>query len=176
MKQIEVNKISGAVLYYPNGGAMATDDTLAVTVTEEMEELLSGSYPCIWDFGSETLIQDIPELSKAQETQKAKIAASRYDAEFGGFTDEASGMFCRTDERTRSLLTAAKVRATEDETYTVSNWKTSEGTFITLSNATIIALESAMHDFIEAQFAKEAALCVQIDSATTNEEVEAISW
>ena len=115
-------------------------------------------------------------LEKAAMLKKREIASARYDAEFGGFTDPASGMFVRTDERTRSLLTAAKLRAQANAAYLVENWKTADGSFITLDAPTIIALESAVHDFIEAQFAKEAALAAQIDSATTPEGVSAIQW
>jgi hypothetical protein len=115
-------------------------------------------------------------LEKAAMLKKREIASARYDAEFGGFTDPNSGLFVRTDERTRSLLTAAKLRAQADAAYLVENWKTADGSFLTLDASTIIALESAVHDFIEAQFAKEAALAAQIDAATTTEEVSAIQW
>ncbi|QHI69871.1 DUF4376 domain-containing protein [Tichowtungia aerotolerans] len=115
-------------------------------------------------------------LEKAAMLKKREIASARYDAEFAGFTDPASGLFIRTDERTRSLLTAAKLRAQANAAYLVENWKTADGSFITLDAPTIIALEAAVHDFIEAQFAKEAALVTQIDSATTTQEVNAITW
>ena len=115
-------------------------------------------------------------LQEWKVLQKRKTASRRYRAEFGGFTEPNSGLFVRTDGRTRSLLTAAKLRAQADAAYVVENWKTANGTFITLDAPTIIALESAVHDFIEAQFAKEADLSAQIDSATTIEEVKAIHW
>ena len=108
--------------------------------------------------------------------KKTEIAAARYEAEFGGFTDPTSGLFVRTDNRTRPLLTAAAIRAVSDPSYEVANWKTSEGSFITLPNAMILALDQTVRDFIAAQFAKEAALYAQIDSATTSEEVRAITW
>ena len=108
--------------------------------------------------------------------KKTEIAAARYDAEFGGFTDPSTGMVVRTDERTRTLLTAAAVRAASDPSYEVANWKTSDGSFITLTNAMILALDQAVRDFIAAQFAKEASLSAQIDNAATPEEVNAIHW
>ena len=118
----------------------------------------------------------IDPLTLQKEKQKKNIAAARYEAEFGGFTDPSSGLFVRTDNRTRPLLTAAAIRAVSDPSYEVANWKTSEGSFITLPNAMILALDQAVRDFIAAQFAKEAALYAQIDSATTSEEVRAITW
>lgn len=115
-------------------------------------------------------------LDRAKVRKKQEIAAARYVAEFGGFDDSSSGLFVRTDERTRSLLTAAKVRAQSDSDYVVEHWKTESGVFITLDAPTIIALESAVHDFIEAQFAREAQLTATVDAATTVEELGAIHW
>ncbi|QHI70146.1 DUF4376 domain-containing protein [Tichowtungia aerotolerans] len=115
-------------------------------------------------------------LEKAAMFKKREIASARYEAEFSGFTEPNSGLFVRTDERTRSLLTAAKLRAQANAAYLVENWKTADGTFITLDAPTIIALESAVHDFIEAQFAKEADLVARINAVSTIEEVAAIQW
>ena len=108
--------------------------------------------------------------------KKTEIADARYETEFGGFTDPTAGMFVRTDERTRTLLTAAAVRAVSDPSYEVANWKTSDGSFITLTNAMILALDQAVRDFIASQFAKEAELTAQIDNAATPEEVKSITW
>ena len=115
-------------------------------------------------------------LASAKAQKKAIIANARYEQEFAGFTDPTSGMFVRTDERTRTLLNAASLRASADPTYEVLNWKTAEGTFITLTNAMILALDQAVRDFIAFQFAKEAALSAQIDAATTDEELATIEW
>jgi len=110
--------------------------------------------------------------------QKAKLAVTRYDQEMGGFDlpAEQGGMFVRTDARNRTLLNAAALRATSDPSYEVPNWKTAEGAFITLTNATILLLNGAVEQFIAGCFAKEAALCAQIDAATTKEELNAIVW
>jgi hypothetical protein len=115
-------------------------------------------------------------LEKAAMLKKREIASARYGAEFGGFTEPNTGMFVRTDERTRSLLTAAKLRAQANAAYQVKNWKTAAGSFITLDAPILIALESAVHDFIEDQFAKEAQRVAQIDAATTVQEVNAVVW
>jgi len=117
-----------------------------------------------------------PATDEDRLAKKASFANQRYRDEFAGFTDPTSGMFVRTDERTRTLLNAASLRASADPTYEVANWKTAEGTFITLTNAMILALDQAVRDFIAAQFAKEATLSAQIDSATTIEELNGIEW
>lgn len=116
------------------------------------------------------------DLSTARRHKKSEIASARYNAEFGGFTEPNTGIFVRTDGRTRTLLNAAMLRAKDDPSYVIENWKTSDGSFITLDAATVLALDSAVHTFIESQFAKEAALSAQIDAATTRSEIRAITW
>ena len=120
----------------------------------------------------------LPELEAAKLRQKARIAAARYKREMGGFTlpPEQGGMFVRTDARNRTLLNAAALRATSDPAYEVPNWKTADGAFITLTNSMVLALDQAVRDFIAVQFAQEASLSAQIDSATTPAEVNSIQW
>lgn len=115
-------------------------------------------------------------LEEWKAIKKQYMASRRYDAEFGGFTEPNSGMFVRTDERTRILLLGGESKAKNDPNYTVPHWKTAEGIFITLNASTLLTLADAMHTFINAQFAKEEALCTAIDTATTIEEVRAIRW
>ena len=155
--------------------AYTSESQTLVAVTPSIQSIVDQGGPFKWEGG--TLVKIVPTLEEARSAKKTEISAARYAAEFGGFTDPASGLFVRTDERTRSLLTAAKLRAQANAAYTVPNWKTTNGSFITLDAPTIIALETAVHDFIEAQFAKEAELTAQIDSAaTTTEEVSTIVW
>lgn len=108
--------------------------------------------------------------------KKNEIAAARYNAEFGGFTDAQTGMFVQTDNRTRTLIALAVTEARVNPAYTVPNWKTVDGAFIALDAPTIIALHQSMDSFIAAQFNKEASLSEQIDSAETIEAVDAITW
>lgn len=115
-------------------------------------------------------------FNMVKNMKKREIANARYEAEFGGFTESNSGLFVRTDSRTRTLINSATIRANSDSDYTVKNWKTSDGSFITLDNATIKALDSAMHDFIEAMFEKEAQLNTVIENATTIDELNSIVW
>ena len=155
----------------------------AVEVTPELEPAVGKELRWIPDDinnpeGSGHIEVYAPPLSVAKAEKKADIATARYEQEMGGFNlpPEQGGMFVRTDARNRTLLNAAAIRAAADPAYEVPNWKTAEGAFNTLTNSMILALDQAVRDFIAAQFAKEAELTAQIDSAKTPEEVRAITW
>jgi hypothetical protein len=145
-------------------------DGVSYTITREDGD---SKFPRAWALDNDYTVDTLHILrqDKAKEISKA-----RYEAEFGGFTEPNTGLFVRTDNRTRTLLNNAMFRAKEDPAYIVPNWKTADGTFITLNAPTIIALADAIHTFIEAQFAKEAALSAAIDAAITLEELNSISW
>ena len=117
-------------------------------------------------------------LDRARDRQKRDIAKARYNEEMGGFAlpAEQGGMFVRTDARSRTLLVGAAMNATADPAYTVPNWKTEEGTFITLDAPTIGLLYAAIQAFLATCFAKEAGLSAAIDAAATVEEIQAISY
>jgi hypothetical protein len=117
-------------------------------------------------------------IGRIRLKQKDSIAAARYEQEMGGFQlpPEQGGMYVRTDARNRTLLNAAALRATADPDYEVLNWKTAEGTFITLTNATILHLNGAVEQFIAGCFSREKALNDAIDTASTTQEINAIAW
>ena len=145
-------------------------------VTPESQSILDLGGPFKWEDGA--LIKVAVSLDDVKAKKKEKIAAVRYDQEMGGFqlSPHQGGLFVRTDARTRTLLNGAALRASADPAYVVLNWKTAEGTFITLSNAMILTLNGTVEQFIAGCFAKEKALCDSIDSATTIEEVNSIQW
>lgn len=116
------------------------------------------------------------QLERARAAKKKEVAAARYDAEFGGFRDSETGMFIRTDERTRNLLNSATMEAKSNPAFIVPNWKLADGLFITLTAQTIIMLYNKVWEFIAAQFEHEHNLCDQIDAASTVEELNSIKW
>jgi hypothetical protein len=122
--------------------------------------------------------QPLTEIETLRLLKKQEIASARYNTEMGGFrqSPEDGGLFIHTDSRTRVLLLAAITNGASDPTYVVHNWKTKEGTFITLDLSQINTIYQAVNVFIEAQFAKEASLCVLIDAATTESEIDSITW
>ena len=120
----------------------------------------------------------IPVIDSCKHNQKRMIASARYDEEMGGFTlpAEQGGMSVRTDGRNRTLLVGAAMNALADPTYTVENWKTDGGEFITLDAQTIGILYAALQVFLAKCFQKEATLSAEIDAATTVEDIQAINY
>ncbi len=117
-------------------------------------------------------------LSIAKVAKKRTIAKARYAQEMGGFDlpAEQGGLFIPTDPRTRTLLNAAVLRATIDSSYEVPNWKLITGEFITLSNEQVIVINEAVYQFITACFAKEAALCAEVNASVSEDSVALITW
>jgi len=190
MKYAIINQKGGINRISDTEPQFVAEGATVIEVSDEQAQLVIAgqeAYPKIhyrWVEGDLMLLKDAIERERILNTpiedlkdeKKAEIASARYDTEFAGFTEPNTGMFVRTNNRTRSLMALALIEAKADPSYTVENWKTAEGAFITLDATTVIALHNAMHVFIAGCFAKEKALSETVDAATTVEEVRAISW
>jgi hypothetical protein len=66
------------------------------------------------------------------------------------------------------------LKAQDDPDYVV-NWKAKNGWF-QIDAATLTAIADAVRAHVQACFDKEKLLCEQIDSAETEEELEAVVW
>jgi len=115
-----------------------------------------------------------PTLDELKSAKRNEIANARYEAERAGML--FGGVVVKTDDISQSKITGAVLSALEDPEYSIADWKVNDGTFIVLSNAQILELGRALRNFVQAQFTKERMLSALIDTATTREEVEAISW
>lgn len=136
----------------PVGFFMASDAELAA------RGLTPGSPPAL------TLAEQKAEKLEA-------LAAYRFDIEKGGTT--LAGSFVATDEKTRSVLTAARIKAREDADFTV-NYKFGPGQFATLTAAQIIAIADGVAAFIQACFDREKALSDLIVAAANQTALDAI--
>ena len=103
---------------------------------------------------------------------KRRMATERWRVETGGIM--VGDTFINTDRDTQSKLTAARIVAKEDRTYTVQ-WKLQSG-FVTLDAAQVIAMADAVRAHVQAAFDKEAVLVAQIDAATTHDDLNLIHW
>jgi hypothetical protein len=119
------------------------------------------------------VIEEVPEQTTEERRQERfeELAAIRWGVEVGGIT--VNGMAVRTDRETTSILTAARIEADNDPTFTV-RWKLSSGTFVTLDAATIIALSVAVRQHIQAAFTNEETLSGLLTAATTIEQIDAV--
>lgn len=111
-------------------------------------------------------------LAQAKSEKLAALSSQRYSIETGGMT--FAGMSIRTDRETSSILTAAYVTALNDPGYVIANWKLTDGVFIPLDAATIIAVATALRAHVQASFDREAALSALVLAAETHEAVDAI--
>ena len=113
------------------------------------------------------------KFAKAKEAKYAEIAQARYNAEIAGVT--INGVLIKTDRETQAVLTAACLQAYIDSGYSL-NWKTGDGTFVSLPAEKIMAFGTAVRAHVQSCFDHEAELLPLIASAGTEAELDAISW
>ena len=113
------------------------------------------------------------KFAKAKETKKAEIAQARYNAEIAGVT--INGVLIKTDRETQAVLTAVCLQAYIDSGYSL-NWKTGDGTFVSLPAEQIMAFGIAVRAHVQSCFDREAELLPLIESAETEAELDLITW
>ena len=132
--------------------------------------------------GGEIVWSDTRSLGEAQSERRAHVAAARWRAETGGISVE--GVPVPTDDRAKMLVAAAASRADRNPSATF-NWKIVEADgpfgelrigFIPIDAAMVRAIRAAIEAHVQECFDREAALVGEIDSATTNEAVDAVDW
>lgn len=99
------------------------------------------------------------------------LAERRWRAETGGIL-VAGGMTVATDDRSKTMIMGARIKADADGGYTL-RWKTSAG-FQTLDAATIIAISDAVLAHVATCFDREDALSADIDAAADQAALDAI--
>ena len=102
----------------------------------------------------------------------AIIEARRYTAEVGGTT--VSGIPIATDDRSKSLITGAALRATRSADYTL-RWKTADG-FVDLNADQVIAVADAVSDHVQACFDRESALLDAVADGSITAEMLEEGW
>ena len=113
------------------------------------------------------------KFEQARERKYSEIAQARYNAEIAGVT--INGVLIKTDRETQAVLTAACLQAYIDSGYSL-NWKTGDGTFVSLPAEQIMAFGTAVRAHVQSCFDHEAELLPLIEAATTEAELEAINW
>jgi len=158
------------------GGTISGNDPGYIRdLTEEELSLVTagGAYTVVKDTEA-GLVRDYVELTDDLiNGKREEISKARYNAEVGGI--EVDGVPVRTDRVTQSILGNARQYAKEDNTFS-TDWKLSDGTFVTLTAPQIIAFADAVLAHVQAQFTKEKLLNDQIDAVTTTEELKAVKW
>lgn len=103
----------------------------------------------------------------------AHAAHLRWQRETGGIV--VGGLAVPTDEHTRNVLTAAYIKASASPSYSIADWKTAPGTYVTLDAATITSIANAVEAHVQACFSANRVVDEAIDAGTvtTVAEVEA---
>lgn len=114
-----------------------------------------------------------PTFEDLRNRKYREIATARYNAEIAGVT--INGVSIKTDRETQAVLTSACLQAYIDSGYSL-NWKTGDGTFVSLPAEQIMAFGTAVRAHVQSCFDHEAELLPLIESAETEAELEAISW
>jgi len=107
-----------------------------------------------------------------RQTLLTWAATARYVAENAGII--LDGVEIPTDDQTRAVLTAAYIRAVQDETFSIPNWKVSAGVYVTLDRDKIIAIGNAVTAHIQACFDKnkDVDLAIEGGEITTHEQIK----
>ena len=114
-----------------------------------------------------------PTFAELKARKYREIATARYNAEIAGVT--FNGVLIKTDRETQAVLTAAYLQAYIDSGYSL-NWKTGDGTFVSVPAEQIMAFGTAVRQHVQGCFDHEAELLPLIASATTQAELDAIEW
>lgn len=134
-------------------------------------EVMDGWYR--WEDGTFS-VKPFRTLDEAKAEAGARIAAARYDAEFGGTT--WNGLLIQTDRDSRAILTGEYVAADSGVRKDGEIYKFPDGTFRPLSNADLKAMTLAVRDHVKNCYGREGQLLAKIEAAATNDEADAVSW
>jgi hypothetical protein len=113
----------------------------------------------------------LPTLDEFRAQKLADLANLRWEKETGGTT--FNGMPVATDAVSQTKYIGAVVGAQIDPN-AVINWKMADGTFVALDAAGITNVAMAVRAHVQACFDREAELKLEIEAASTTEEITAI--
>lgn len=102
-------------------------------------------------------------------------ADKRWQVETGGIT--VAGASVATDDRSKTLIMGARMKADRDATFT-TKFKGASGEFMTVDASMIIAISDALLDHVDACFRAEDAVQDEITGGTitTTAEIDAVGW
>jgi hypothetical protein len=110
-------------------------------------------------------------LEAVQAKKRQEIAYWRYRTEVGGVT--VNGARILTDRESQAQLTGA-LASLQNNLITGVNWKTADGTFVSLGLLEVRAIATAVAQHVQSSFDAEKAYLEQVNACTTVEEVAAI--
>lgn len=127
---------------------------------------------CGWTYAAGKFAAPVVPAPTAED-MKAKIAERRWQQVQAG--TDADGIHIDTSDTSQVKITGASMTATIDSTYTC-NWKTADGSWVTLSATQILAIARAMRVYIQACYDREKALAEEVDAGTFTEAMLDEGW
>lgn len=115
--------------------------------------------------------QEVAELEAVVPDLPAYAADARWRRENGGFT--LNGLQVATDDRSKMMIMGARIKADLDAGFS-TEWKMPDGSFVTITAETIIAVSNAVLDHVNTCFALESSVLADIAAGTitTTAEIE----
>ena len=117
--------------------------------------------------------EDPRTLADLKGAQWEMIKQARSAAEYAGFTWDGSTF--DSDTLSQNRITGAVTLAQLSPNFTI-HWTLANNSTRTLSQADMIAVGVALGQHVQAQFTKAQGLRVQIEAATSWEQVAAVMW
>lgn len=154
---------------YLEVGSTADAQNLAAQVPGSYARVLADRCELAYPDEQEQLVQSL-DPSNVKPRLFAYAATARWVREVAGIT--VNGMAVPTDERTRGVLTGARIKADADPNYQISNWKAGAGQYVSLDAAAIIAISDAVEAHIQDCFAANATVDADIAAGTIATEAE----
>lgn len=130
----------------------------------------------VWDWPTKQWI-DPRTLADRKEAQWAAIKAARNSLEFGGFTWDGSAFDSdqQAQARIQGGVQLATIAASQGQPFSI-DWTLADNSIRTLSGADMIAVGMELAAHVQSIHATARVLRVQIEAASTIEEVDAIQW
>jgi hypothetical protein len=123
--------------------------------------------------GAVTPAQPDMSLQSVKNRKKAEIAAARLSFEVSGVT--VSGVRVLTDRESQAILTGAYATLKAGLVESL-DWKAADGSFVTITTPEALTMAQVVANHVQASFATERELVAQIDAATTEQQVAAVTW
>jgi hypothetical protein len=117
--------------------------------------------------------EDPRTLSDLKSAQWGLIKQARSQAEYAGFTWDGSTF--DSDTLSQNRITGAVTLAQLSPGFTI-HWTLADNSTRTLNQADMIAVGVALGQHVQTQFTKAQALRLQIETASTPEQVAAVVW
>lgn len=112
----------------------------------------------------------LPSLYELKNHIKSKVANKRWEVETGGV--EINQKKFSTDRESQTKYTAVAVAISQSDPLTWNiNWKTGDGTFITLNAQQMTEVIDIILAHVQSSFNREFELINQIDSCETAEDI-----